>query len=235
MTARREIPLGALLCGTDLATCYRGPAALFYHCPNTVQTLPLLPCLNVSASIRGHYSWNALDLLTHRLEGLVFPSVLLAHKSYQMSRRPHLDPPVNIVLHFLGNGLSCGETIRTIAKGEQLVRHWDLGDYQWRHTKSAHWWAHESGAYQARTLYALQKPSHEYYLDCLRHDADDTRPDRTQWYRAGTFEGQALLVEACEADIVETRRQSRKRYRESLEESERLLMQSYDVNVLLIV
>ena len=235
MTARREIPLGALLCGTDLATCYRGPAALFYHCPNTVQTLPLLPCLNVSASIRGHYSWNALDLLTHRLEGLVFPSVLLAHKSYQMSRRPHLDPPVNIVLHFLGNGLSCGETIRTIAKGEQLVRHWDLGDYQWRHTKSAHWWAHESGAYQARTLYALQIPSHEYYLDCLRHAADDTRPDRTQWYRAGTFEGQALLVEACEADIVETRRQSRKRYRESLEESERLLMQSYDVNVLLIV
>ena len=45
VTARREIPLGALLCGTDLATCYRGPAALFYHCPNTVQTLPLLPFL----------------------------------------------------------------------------------------------------------------------------------------------------------------------------------------------
>ena len=84
-------------------------------------------------------------------------------------------------------------------------------------------------------MYALQKPSHDYYLDCLRHDADDTRPDRTQWYREDTFNAQALLVEACEADILESRRQSRKRYRDSLEESERLLMQSCDVNVLLIV
>ena len=87
---------------------------------------------------------------------------------------------MNIVLHFLGNGLSCGEAIGTIAKGEELVRHWDLGDYQWRHTERAAWWSYESGAHQARTLYALQKPSHEYYLDCLRHDADDTRPDHTQ-------------------------------------------------------
>ena len=235
MVARREIPLGALLCGTDLATCYRGPAALFYHSPNTVQALPWLPCLTTSASIRGHYSWNPIDLLTHRLEGLIFPSVLLANQNFRLYRRPSLDTKVNIVLHFLGNGLSCGEAIRTISKGEELVRHWDLGEYQWRHRDHAARWSNESGAYQARTLYALQKPYHEYYLDCLRHDADDTRPDRIQWYREDTFNAQALLVEACEADIVESRRQSRKRYRETLEESERLLMQSYDVNVLLIV
>ena len=235
LLARREIPLGALLCGTDLATCYRGPAALYYHSPNSVQTWPSFPCLNISTSICGHYSWNPIDLLTHRLEGLVFPSVLLAPKSFRLYRRPSLDTEVNIVLHFLGNGLSCGEAIRTINKGEELVRHWDLGEYQWRHTERAGWWCNESGAYQARTLYALQKPSNGYYLDCLKHDADDTRPDRIKWYHDATFEAQALLVEACEADIVEMQRRSRKRDRDSLEASERLLMQSYDVNVLLIV
>ena len=151
---------------------------------------------------------------------------------------------MNIVLHFLGIWLSCGEAIRTIAKGEALIRHWDLGDYQWRHTERASWWSYESGANQARILYDLQKPSDEYYLDCLRHDADDTRPDRTQWYREDTFRAQALLVEACEADRVESRRRNGKRYRDCLEaserrlyqeEAERLLMQSSDVNVLLIV
>ena len=50
-------------------------------------------------------------------------------------------------------------------------------------------------------------------------------------------------MEACEADLVESRRQSKKRYRDQLEASERLLyqeaserllMQSSDVNVLLV-
>ena len=161
VTARKEIPLGALLCGTDLATCYRGAASLFFHSPNTVQTLPVLPYVSSRASLRGHYSWNALDLLTHRLEGLVFLSVLLAYRSSRLSAQPHLDPPVNFVLHFLGNGLSCGEAIRTIARGETLIRHWDLGEYQWRRTDN--------------------------YLDCLRHDVDDTRPDRTKWYSEKNF------------------------------------------------
>ena len=134
-----------------------------------MQTLPVLPYVSSRASLRSHYFWNALDLLTHRLEGLVFPSVLLAYRSIRVSAQPHLDPPVNFVLHFLGNGLSCGEAIRTIARGETLIRHWDLGEYQWRRTDN--------------------------YLDCLRHDVDDTRPDRTQWYSEETFKSHALLVE----------------------------------------
>ena len=117
--------------------------------------------------------------MTHSLEGLIFPSVLLANSSHRLSVRPALDPPVNIVLHFLGNGLSCGEVIRPIAVGEALLRHWDLGDYQWRHTERTMWWSYESGANQARVLYDLLKPSDDYYLDCLRHDADYTRPEHT--------------------------------------------------------
>ena len=244
MTVRHGIPLGALICGTDLATCYRRAAALFFHCPNTVQTLHVLPYVGSRASLRGHYYWNSIVLLTHRLESLVFSSVLLAYRSFRMSPRPHLDPPVNIFLHLLGNGLSCGEAIRPIARGETLIRHWDLGEYQWRHTERTRWWSYESGANQARILYDLLKPSDDYYLDCLRHDADHTRPDRTQWYCEDTFNSQALLVEACEADLVERRRQSKERLHAELEASERLLhqeaserlfMQSSDVNVLLIV
>ena len=135
VTARREIPLGALLCGTDPATCYQRAASLFFHFLNTVQTLPVLPYVSSRASLRGHYSWTTIDLLTLCLEGLVFPSVLFANRSLRLSVRPHLDLPVNIVLHFLGNGLSCGKAIRPIARGETLIRHWDLGEYQCRHTE----------------------------------------------------------------------------------------------------
>ena len=52
----------------------------------------------------------------------------------------------NIVLHFLGNALSCGEVIRPIAVGEALIRRWDLGGYQWRHTERTKWWSYNDGA-----------------------------------------------------------------------------------------
>ena len=171
--------------------------------------------------------------MTHRLEGLIFPSVLLANRSHRVLVRPALDPPVNIVLHFLGNGLSCGEVIRKIPAGGTLIRHWDLGEYQWRHTDRTRWWSYESGANQARVLYDLLKPSDDYYLDCLQHDADYTRTDRTLWYCEATFACQALLAENCNADLLAVR-SSNELYQGVKECSERLLMQGCDLNILLV-
>ena len=233
VSARRELPLGALLCGTDLATCYRGAASLFYHCPYTVQTLPVLPYVSARASLRGHYSWDTLDLMTHRLEGLIFPSLLLANRSPRVTVQPSLCVLPNVVLHFLGNGLSCGEVIRPITIGEALIRHWDLGDCQWRHTERTRWWSYNDGASQARIRYDLLKPSDDYYLDCLSHDADYTRADRTLWYCEATFTCQALLAENCNADLVEQRRASKERYQVEQQASERSFLQLCDVNALL--
>ena len=72
----------------------------------------------------------------------------------------------NLVLHFLWNGLTCGEVIRQIGIGEALLRHWSLGDYRWNHTKLTRWWCYKNGASQARILFDLLKPSDDYYLDC---------------------------------------------------------------------
>ena len=216
LLARRPLPLGALICGIDLAACERGAASLFYHSPNVVQTLPLLPIASSSSFLRGHYSWDPMDLLTHRLEGLIFPSVLLVNRALRTS-----DLVPNIVLHFLGNGVTCGEVIRPIAKGEALLRHWNLGGFKWRHIRLTRGWSAQDGSTQAKLIYDLVKPSNQYHLDCIAHDADDTRPAGTPWYRADTFEALVLLHFAFYEGIARFRSEERERY----------LMSACDVNV----
>ena len=99
--ACRELPVGSMLCGTDLASSPRSSASLLHHSPNIVQTLLVIPYVSARCFIVGKYLWNQRDLLTHRVEGLVFPSVLLANRSFRYSVDPRVEP--NIVLHYLGN------------------------------------------------------------------------------------------------------------------------------------
>ena len=116
LVARRDLAVRSILCGTDLASCPRSSATLLHHCPNMVETLPILPYPTVSAFTHGCYSWSTRDLLTHGLEGLIFSSALLATKSHRISVHASIVP--NIVLLFLGNGLTCGEVIELIRVGK---------------------------------------------------------------------------------------------------------------------
>ena len=127
--AQRDLPVGSRLCGTELSRFERGSATLFHHSPNVVWTLRAGRLFN--PNLRGYYSWNPLDLFSYRLEGLVFPSALLASKTLRWCVSTHERLPPNIVLHFLGNGLNCGEVIMPICAGEELRRHWNLGPYAW--------------------------------------------------------------------------------------------------------
>ena len=116
LVALRDLPVGALLCGTELASFDRGSAYLYHNSPNVALSLPFPN--RASPEWRGHFSWNTLGLYFYRLEGLIFPSVLLSTKTHCWRTPSHWHPSANIVLHFLGNGLSCGEVISEIAAGE---------------------------------------------------------------------------------------------------------------------
>ena len=191
----------------------------------------MIPYASHRSFIPGHYSWNTRELLTHRLEGLVFPSVLLSERTLRLIVR--LDPRIyaNIVLHFLGNGLTCGEVIRPIRAGQALLRHWSLGAYTWRHTDLTEGWSGKDAGTQSRILFDLMKPSDAYYLDCALHDADGYRADRSIWYRNDTFESHYLLERACQDDIARHLEEDRNRYYAHKEGRERTLMSACDVNV----
>ena len=60
--ARRELVVGSLICGTNLALCTRSSANLFHHSPNVVQTLPMIPYVSARSLIVGKYLWNLGDL-----------------------------------------------------------------------------------------------------------------------------------------------------------------------------
>ena len=98
LLARRELAIGSLLCGTDLAACPRSYATLFHDSPNVVQTLPVLPYGSHRCFLRGRYSWNTRELLWRRVEGLIFPLVLLPSKTLRFYV-PHNDRDLpNIVM-----------------------------------------------------------------------------------------------------------------------------------------
>ena len=117
LVALRDLPVGALLCGTELGSFDRGSAYLYHNSPNVALSLPFPN--RAKLDWRGHYSWNNLELLSYRLEGLIFPSVLLAAKAHCWRTPSHWYPNANIVLHFMGNGLTCGEVITEIAAGRR--------------------------------------------------------------------------------------------------------------------
>ena len=109
--------------------------------------------------------------------GLIFPSVLLANRTLHLTVLPpsHLLP--NIVLHFLGYGLTCREETRAVQTGEPLLRLWSLRTYSWRHTALSRGWSSKDASTQASVLQNLLKPSEGYHLDCASHVP--TTPGRT--------------------------------------------------------
>ena len=97
-------------------------------------------------------------------------------------------------------------------KGEALLRHWSLGGFAWRHIRLTRGWSAKDGSTQARIIYDLLKPSNQYHLDCVTHDADYSRPVGSPWYRADTFEALVLLHYALYEDIARFRSEDRERY-----------------------
>ena len=73
-------------------------------------------------------------------------------------------------------------------------------------------------------LYDLLKPSDQYHLDCASHDADDSRPEGSPWYREDSFEALVLLHGACYACMTQFRVEERNRYLAREEERGRNLM-----------
>ena len=186
LVALRDLPVGALLCGTELANFDRGSAFLYHNSPNVAVSLPF-PNL-AHPDWRGHFSWNTLELLSYRLEGLIFPSVLLSARQHRWRTPNHWYPKSNIVLHFLGNGLCCGEVISPIAAGEELVRHFGLGAYVWSNTCETRGWIDKSAEDQAALLFGDMIECDEYFADCAFHDENDSRADLAVWYREDTFD-----------------------------------------------
>ena len=85
LVALRDLPIGALLCGTELDSFDRGSAYVYHQSPNVALSLPFSNGAN--PEWRGHYSRSTLELLSYRLEGLIFPSVLLAAKAHRWRTR----------------------------------------------------------------------------------------------------------------------------------------------------
>ena len=80
-------------------------------------------------------------------------------------------------------------------------------------------------------LYDLLKPSDQYHLDCASHDADDSRPEGSPWYREDSFEALVLLHGAFYAKMAKFRAEERNRYLAREEGRERNLTSACDVNV----
>ena len=87
LVALRDLQVGALLCGTELGSYDRGSAYLYHNSPNVALSLAFPN--RAKPDWRGHYSWNYLVLLSYRLEGLIFPSVLLAAKALRWRTSSH--------------------------------------------------------------------------------------------------------------------------------------------------
>ena len=220
LVARRDLPVGALICETDLSAFARGSAYLFHHSPNVARVWPFVN--NVTPHWRGHYSWSALDLLSYRVEGLIFPSALLAAKTHRWRIPSHWYPSPNIVLHFLGNGLSCGEPIQDVSAGEALVRHFSLGPFSWSSPGDTRGWITKSADKHARMLLEELDDCDEYFAECASHDENESRADRALWYREDTFVRAAALYADPDVDWREMVKQTKELSR----------MHACDVNVL---
>ena len=224
LIALRDLPVGALLCGTELAAFARGSAYLFHNSPNVVRALLFNNSSNTSW--RGHFSWNTLELLSYRLEGVIFSSVLLSEKTHRWRTTSNWYPSPNIVLHFLGNGLTCGEVIQEISAGEALVRHFSTGVFTWDRSWRTRGWISKSSEEQATILFEEEEECDEYFADCASHDEDDSRAELVKWYREDTFN---RLAKLCAAEIAQEEQAVKDA---EAEEAELLRMRACDVNAL---
>ena len=223
LIATRSIPTGALLCGTELARFQRGSAALFHHSPNVGRALTIDPLSNPHQ--RGYYSWNNLDLLALRVEDCIFPSVLLATRSHRFTipGRPVLYP--NIVLHFLGDGLTCGEALCPIAAGDVICCHWRFGAFHSKQAELTRGWINMHPHDQADILMNTVDDCSGYFFNCAFHDEDEYRPDQAIWYKEETF--------VCVGKLIGAQIEEEKRLcaEEDAEWDEYLKMCTEDVNV----
>ena len=63
-----------------------------------------------------------LLLFFTRLEGLISPSTIVAARVHRWRIPSYWYSGRNVVLHFLGNGLICGEIVQEVSAGEALTR-----------------------------------------------------------------------------------------------------------------
>ena len=144
--------------------------------------------------------------MAHRLEGLIFPSVLLANKILRLNVLLNSRALTNILLNFLGNGLTCGEVIRPICFGDALLRHWSMARFAWKHTEETRGWCGKDGPQHARLLFDMLKQPDEYFLECASHDSDECRPDPARWYQEDTFDKASLLIGVCRVEAIARRK-----------------------------
>ena len=178
LVARRDLPMGALICGTKVAAFAQGNAYLFHHSPNVARAWPF--STNLSPHWRGRYSWSTLELLSNRLEGLILPSALLAARAHRWRIPSHWYPSRNVVLHFLRSGLTCGEILQDVSAGEALTRHFSMDAFTWSCAGDTRRWITKSADEQARVLREELDDCEEYFADCAFHDQNESRPDRAE-------------------------------------------------------
>ena len=77
-------------------------------------------------------------------------------------------------------------------------------------------------------LFDLLKLADSYFLDCLAHDTDDTRTDRSAWYYSATFGAlssmNCIVAESVEASTLAQRNDD---YAWSAAREERQLCKSF--------
>ena len=84
-------------------------------------------------------------------------------------------------------------------------------------------------------LFDLLKPADAYFLDCVAHDADETRTDRSCWYKGETFlilsTMNRIVKEAFDESILANRIEDLAWCYAREERLERTAMSTCDVNV----
>ena len=128
-----------------------------------------------------------LTFMLAGLTALFSLSVLLATRSRRFSIPSRQSSPPNVALHFLGNGLTCGEAFCPIAVGDVISCHWRFGAVHWDKTELTRGWISKDPQSQADILMDTVDDCFGYFFNCAFHDEDDYRPDQATRYREETF------------------------------------------------
>ena len=152
--------------------------------------------------------------------------MLLAAQAHRWRTHSHWYPSVNIVLHFLRNGLTCGEVITDIAAGEDRVRHFGTRAFAWSNTWVTREWITKSAEKQAALLFEDLVKCDKYFADCTSHDEIESRLDRAIWYREEIFD--RLVKPWVQSDADELRAQKNV----DVQYKELFLMRACNVNAL---
>ena len=120
-------------------------------------------------------------------------------------------------------------------QGESLLRHWSLGSYAWWNNEITEGWTSRDSGAQARVFFDLLKPADTYFVACIAHDADESRTDRSFWYRAATFKAfftvNRIVNEAFAERVLAFRAEDLAMSCARDEGMERTAMSAGDVNV----